>query len=299
MAQVDVVPGVSIVGLGNWGSSLAHACTAAGVPVREMIVRKRPSRRRSGWPIVAFDEASFDARLIWLCVQDDQISETTRQIIAIRPNLRGQIVLHSSGALSVNVVEAAKKAGAEVASAAPVMSFPTHQAVPLKNVLFAVEATGAAQRELYRILKKLGGKPFAIESNKKPLYHAAATLTSPLLVSHLSAAMETAQLAGLPQKQAQQWVEALATATMRNVFALRPERRPKSGLKKSFSGPFARGDVQTIMLHLGALAQHPILAEVYRSLARQAVERLPVKNVEAFKSILEGAVEKKRSRVRH
>jgi predicted short-subunit dehydrogenase-like oxidoreductase (DUF2520 family) len=93
-------------------------------------------------------------------------------------------------------------------------------------------------------------------------------------VSAITAAVETARLAGLDDKTATEWVKALVEATVANVFARGPE--------KSFSGPFARGDAETIDLHLQALAEHPILADVYRSLARHAIAALPVKNRRAL-----------------
>jgi predicted short-subunit dehydrogenase-like oxidoreductase (DUF2520 family) len=53
--------------------------------------------------------------------------------------------------------------------------------------------------------------------------------------------------------------EPIARATLENFFL--------RGAGKSFSGPIARGDVQTIRLHLQALEPHPILAGLYGSLA--------------------------------
>ena len=108
----------------------------------------------------------------------------------------------------------------------------------------------------------------------KALYHAAGTLASPLLVSALTAAIETARLAGLDRKTAARWVQSLAQATSNNVFAHGPAR--------SFSGPFARGDVATIRLHLQALQAHPMLADLYRSLAVYALGALPVENARAL-----------------
>lgn len=273
---------VTIVGLGNWGSSLAQACVAAGVPLREVVVRRRAPRLRSRLPVVRFEDAVFDARIIWLCVRDGEIAETAKQIVARRRNLDGQIVIHSSGALNVKAIAAAKRAGAQVASLPPVMSFPTRTPVSLKGVLFALEteteAEPATRRLLNSLVRKLGGQPFPVESSKKPLYHAAATMASPLLVSELSAAMATARLAGLSPADARRWVGVLAQASVHNVFTRGPE--------KSFSGPFARGDVATIRLHLQALAKHPMLAGIYRSLARHAVETLPVHRRGELKALL-------------
>ena len=276
---------LAIVGLGNWGTSLAHACIATDIPLREVILRTKRPRLRL--PQVTFKDANFDAQILWLCVRDAEIAGVAGRIVERRGRLQGQIVVHSSGALSVKVLDAAKRAGAQVASIAPVMSFPTRTPVSLSGVLFAVEAEPQSRARLNRLVRKLGGRPFAVESKKKPLYHAAATMASPLLVSELSAAMAAARLAGLSERDAGRWLESLAQASMRNVFA--------RGEKNSFSGAFARGDVETIRLHLQALQQHPILAEVYRSLARHAVEALPVKRRPELQFLLKKDALRKKS----
>jgi predicted short-subunit dehydrogenase-like oxidoreductase (DUF2520 family) len=92
-------------------------------------------------------------------------------------------------------------------------------------------------------------------------------LSSPLLVSHLLAAQETALLAGFTPRQARELIEPIVRATLDNFFL--------RGAAKSFSGPIGRGDVETIRLHLHALQPHPMLAGVYRSLALYALEALP------------------------
>lgn len=264
---------VALIGLGNWGTSLAAALLRARIPLSEVIVRRR--KRLSPLPTASWKNAALDARILWLCVPDSAISEVASEIVRRRPLLRDQIVVHSSGALTVDALSSAQKAGAAIASIHPVMTFPTRNPVALDSVLFGVEASSpAARRTLHQIIRKLGGIPFDITSKNKALYHAAGTLASPLLVSELHAAIETARLAGLDSRTAAQWVEALATATTRNLFT--------RGSSRSFSGPFARGDASTIRLHLKALHAHPILADVYRSLALHAVGTLPVRNAQAL-----------------
>jgi predicted short-subunit dehydrogenase-like oxidoreductase (DUF2520 family) len=256
---------VAVIGAGNWGSSLVNALIGAESGPVEII-------RRSGWRRV-----KLDARVIWICVPDAAIAEVAEKIaersrrLRGENALRGQIVAHSSGALGADVLEPARKARAQIAAVHPAMSFPTRRVVALEGVMFGVEARDAeVRRELNALVRRLGGVPFAMKAEGKALYHAAGMFASPLLVAELTAAMETARLAGLSDKTAQAWVRALAEVTVRNVFA--------RGAAKSFSGPFARGDAETIRLHLQALEEHPILADVYRSLARQALEALPVKN---------------------
>ena len=263
---------VAVIGAGNWGGSLVAALKRARLGPDEVVGRD-------------WRRARLDAGVIWICVPDAAIGEVATQIaercqrVHGENGLRGQIVVHSSGALQAAVLEPVRRAGARIAAVHPVMSFPTRQIVPLKGVMFGVEAQEAAvRRELSALVRRLGGVPFAIKAETKALYHAAGSLASPLLVSTLVAAIKTAELAGLDAKTAVAWVRALAEATVTNVFARGP--------KRSFSGPFARGDVATIHLHLQALEEHPILADVYRSLARYAIEALPVKNRKALENAL-------------
>jgi predicted short-subunit dehydrogenase-like oxidoreductase (DUF2520 family) len=267
---------VSIIGPGNWGSSLAYALQAGGVPLHEVIVgaargRKAVGRGQRALPLVTLDRAQLEADVLWLCVPDAAIAQVTRRLVervASRGSaLEGQIVVHSSGALSGQVLKAAAHAGASVASVHPVMSFPTRNQVPLQGVPFGIEADAATRRILNAIVRQIGGVPFAIHGSGKALYHVAGILSSPLLVSHLVAAQQAAALAGLSPRQARRLIEPIARATLDNVFL--------RGAGKSFSGPIARADVETIRLHLQALEPHPMLAGVYRSLAHFALDALP------------------------
>ena len=136
--------------------------------------------------------------------------------------LRGQIVIHSSGALSAGVLREAAKAGASVGSVHPLMSFPTRRPVTLKGVSFAVEAAAASSRVLNHLIRCIGGRPFAIKAADKALYHAVGVLSSPLLVSHLAAAHETAARAGFSPRQARRLIEPIARATLDNFFRRGP-----------------------------------------------------------------------------
>jgi predicted short-subunit dehydrogenase-like oxidoreductase (DUF2520 family) len=272
---------VSIIGPGNWGISLARALVAAGVPLNEVVARH--SSRGSGLPLISLDRAHLQADVLWLCVPDAAIAQATRRLVqrvaARGSNLAGQIVVHSSGALSSEVLKAAARAGASVASVHPVMSFPSRTPVSLGGVPFGVEADVAGRRVLNSIIRRIGGRPFAIKAESKALYHAVGVLSSPLLVSHLAAAQQAAALAGFNPREARRLIEPIARATLDNIFL--------RGVDRSFSGPIARADVQTIRLHLKALKPHPMLAGVYRSLALYALEALPGPGKKALRRVLQ------------
>ena len=265
---------ISVVGPGNWGSSLVCALDAAGVALDEVIDRRggstvRYSERARALPLTSFGRARLDADILWLCVPDAAIAQVARRLVKQvgKRGLSGKIVIHSSGALSSKVLQAAADAGASVASVHPLMSFPTRIPVSLAGVPFAVEADASSRRILNALVRQIGGSPFAIGAAGKALYHAVGMLSSPLLVSHLAAAQQAAALAGFSTHRASRLIEPIARATLDSFFL--------RGAGRSFSGPIARGDLQTIRLHLHALEPHPMLAGVYRSLALYALEALP------------------------
>lgn len=251
--------GVAVVGLGNWGSSLAAALDAAGLLAERVHARRRSSHKR------------LDARVLWLCVPDAAIANTAEWIAAEREDLRGQMVVHSSGALDRSVLGVVERAGASTASVHPMMSFPTRRVVALKGTRFGVEAADEATRkELFALVRRLGGRPFAIDGRGKAMYHAGAMFGSPLLVATLAAGVRAMGEAGIEEQEALALLGPMAAATVANV--------QKQGMARSFSGPLARGDGPTLKLHREALKKHPLVAHVYDSLARLAVENLPSAN---------------------
>jgi predicted short-subunit dehydrogenase-like oxidoreductase (DUF2520 family) len=260
--------GVAVIGLGNWGSSLAAGLDAAGLLASRIHVKHRSSRAR------------LNAGLLWLCVPDAAIQTTAEWLVAQRADLGGQVVVHSSGALDRSVLAAAESAGAQTGSVHPMMSFPTRRIVPLTGIRFAVEAADAAgRRELFALVKRFGGKPFAIDSQGKAMYHAGAMFGSPLLIATLAAGVRVLEHAGVAEKDALALLGPIAAATVANV--------QKQGLARSFSGPLARGDAATIKLHRKALAGHPLEAHIYDALARFAAKDLP----SAYPSAIEAALD--------
>jgi predicted short-subunit dehydrogenase-like oxidoreductase (DUF2520 family) len=162
--------------------------------------------------------------------------------------------------------------------------------VALKGTRFGVEAGEAAtQKELFALVRRLGGKPFAIDGKGKAMYHAGAMFGSPLLVATLAAGVRAMHEAGIAEGEALALLGPMAAATVANV--------QKQGLARSFSGPLARGDAATLKLHRKALAGHPLVAQIYVALAGLAAEDLPSADRNAIRAALsDGSVENRRRR---
>ncbi|HEX6496465.1 MAG TPA: DUF2520 domain-containing protein [Acidobacteriaceae bacterium] len=269
--------GVAVIGLGNWGSSLAAALDDLAL----LAERVHPRSRRS--------HAKLDATVLWLCVPDAAITSTAEWIVGGRGDLRGQVVVHSSGALDRSVLAVAERAGARTASVHPMMSFPTRRVVALQGTRFGVEATDEPTRKLlFGFVRRLGGKPFGIDGRGKAMYHAGAMFGSPLLVATLAAGVRAMKEAGIAEREALALLGPMAAATVANV--------QKQGMERSFSGPLARGDAATLKVHREALKKHPLVAHVYESLARLAAEDLPSANRAAIEAALGGSSVDNRSR---
>jgi predicted short-subunit dehydrogenase-like oxidoreductase (DUF2520 family) len=259
------IGGICVVGRGRWGTSLVAGLRDIGVSV--------------------LPPGSIDAEVYWVCVPDARIEQVARRLATTLAKgagtLKGRVFLHSSGVYGSALLEKARVLGAQVGSVHPLMSFPSRKPLPLAGVPFAVEAEERLRKRLFRLARQLGGKPFSIPSGGKALYHAAAVMASPLLVSLATAAGETAALSGLSKKQVRVLLEPIMQATLHNYF--------REGGAESFSGPFARGDHQTVSLHLAALRQHPLLSQVYATLALHALEVLPVENKARLLRVLKTA----------
>ncbi|MHB1022028.1 MAG: Rossmann-like and DUF2520 domain-containing protein [Acidobacteriaceae bacterium] len=267
--------GVTLIGLGNWGTALAHALAHAGIPVREIVVRKSSAAAKQTAAAVSAElstwkQAQLDAPVLWLCTPDAQIQAVSEALAARRGTaLSGVKVLHSSGVLSSTVLQAVAQCGASTASVHPLMSFPQRSAVPLHGVPFGVEGDAAAVRTATTWIKKMGGETFRVSTEQKALYHAFGTFSSPLLVAFLTAARTAGLHAGLSPREVDKRMRPIVERSLHNFFA--------HGADRSFSGPIARGDVATIHLHLAALQKHPKLERIYRSVAEYALDTLPAK----------------------
>ena len=265
---------ICVVGMGRWGTSLLAALRKQGIEAVGADPRK---------PFGA--QAAPDwtrAEVFWMCVPDAAIESATRLVMrgveGGAGSMRKRVVLHSSGVYSSRILEQARTAGASVASVHPLMTFPTRKRVALEGVPFAVEADGGIRAKLFRLVRRLGGKPFSIPAEGKVLYHATAVMASPLLVSLASATEEMARLGGLSAREAKALLQPIMTATLANFF--------RKGRYGSFSGPFSRGDAQTVSLHLAALTSHPEVGRVYQSLALYALNALPVKHEQELRQSL-------------
>ncbi len=258
---------VGLIGPGRAGQALVRLLPASKYEIGPVLSRTFTSARRAvrimriGAPAASAEDFA-DCPVILIAVPDDAIERVAVRLAEASFSFRGKVVLHTSGALESSVLSPLRSRGAAVGSLHPLQSFGRH-VLSLAGVHFAAEGDERAVRWAQTLVTDWQGKLLRLKPGRKALYHAAATFASPLFTPLMQAAVVLLGRAGIGPKAAIRALKPLLLTTLENFT--------HSG-RKSWTGPFARGDAGTIARHLAALqAADPRLAEYYRCSALSAL----------------------------
>ena len=276
---------VVLVGSGNLAYALGPALVKAGYRIDAVVTRSLTrSRKRAailakrlGSKVVALECFEPSADVIWICHTDDALAETARAL-AKHGNWKNKVALHSSGALTSDVLTPLRLAGAFAASLHPMMTFVPGTEPSMKKVPFAVEGDSRAVAISKKIVQRLKGHIFPIRKQSKVLYHALGSFSSPMVVATLVTGERVGRAAGLSKKQVTQIMRPILEQTMRNYL--------ERGAAAAFSGPIKRADLDTVRNHLRELAAVPAANELYQALVRSALIDLPVKDRARLSTLL-------------
>lgn len=265
---------ITLVGAGSLAHALGPALKLAGYRIDAVVARGgAESQRRAkllarkiGAKSRLLQDFKPSADIVWLLHTDDALAGTA-ETLARAPGWRGKVVLHSSGALSSDVLTPLARVGAHTGSLHPMMTFVPGTAPEMSAVPFAVEGDRKAIAAAKQIAGKLGAEAFPIRKSSKVLYHALGSFSSPLVVATLVTAERVGRAAGLSLPQTRKVMAAILQQTLDNYL----ERGPAA----AFSGPIKRGDVETVRRHLSELKRVPEAQAVYRALVRSALRDLP------------------------
>ena len=266
---------VSIIGAGRVGTALGLALKAKGYEIEVVVNKQSYTARRaarafapktlalSALQLTRLSAGQYDrlnrCSLVIISTPDDMIAATAKQLAdifrskpngSIRPkgvSVVRRIVLHTSGALSSDVLAPLRGAGFAVGSLHPLVSISDSRsgAELLTRAFFSVEGDPAAVRAAKSAVRRVGGQSFTIDSHRKALYHAAAVTAAPNMTALFDIALEILGRCGLSQLRARQVLLPLVESTLKNLETQDPAR--------ALTGTFKRGDVSTVRKHLAAL----------------------------------------------
>lgn len=186
------------------------------------------------------------ANCILICTPDDVIDSVCSDIFKDKSkDFKNYYAIHFSGSKSLEVLNSARAAGAEIASIHPLKSFASiEEAIKsLPGTIFGITYSSTESKKMAEFLvKSLGGEIIEVENNKKPLYHAAACVASNYLVTLINYAVLIHKKMGIKPEDSLKGLMGLVEDTVSNI--------KKMGTEKSLTGPIARGDVGTIKEHV-------------------------------------------------
>jgi predicted short-subunit dehydrogenase-like oxidoreductase (DUF2520 family) len=233
---------VGIVGQGRIGTALAAALRGAGVEV------DGPAGRGE----VPAGEA------ILLCVPDAEIASAARVVAGA-----ARFVGHTSGA---TLLAALAPAGADRFGLHPLQTVADPEHARLAGAGCAIAGSTPEALAIARALAEaVGMRPFEIDDEARPAYHAAASVASNFLVTLEAAAEEIAAGAGLEAGEARALLAPLVRRTVENWAEQGPER--------ALTGPVARGDETTVTAQREAVAaSSPRLLPLFDELVERTRE---------------------------
>jgi predicted short-subunit dehydrogenase-like oxidoreductase (DUF2520 family) len=183
-----------------------------------------------------------EADLVLLCVPDRAIADVAA---VIEP---GPWLAHTSGARTLAELAPHERRF----SVHPLQTFTRSRGPEQLDGAWAA-VSGETEEALaagFTLARLLALRPFELDDEERPAYHAAAAIASNFLVTLHWAAAELFRAAGAPPEA----LEPLMRRTIENGFEL--------------TGPIARGDWETVERHIAEIrARRPQLEAMYRALA--------------------------------
>jgi predicted short-subunit dehydrogenase-like oxidoreductase (DUF2520 family) len=292
------MPGtLSIIGAGRVGRALGRRLRELGWKIGAVVASSESSARKAVRSIGAGRSHAFltrqvlAAQVILITTPDRCMAEIAEDLARIgAEELRGKIVLHTSGALSSDVLLSVRRCGAAVGSMHPLQTFSGVEVPPLEGRVFAIEGDTAAVRMARQIARALGAVPVLIDGSKKPLYHAAGALAAGSVLALMEAATRLMAAAGMKRRET---VRALLPLT-RQVL----ENFERLGPRAAWTGPLSRGDYGVVVAHTEAMKDLPAeFRQAYEEVNRLAALVL-AQDSEAMQAELEKVAVNKKTRVK-
>jgi len=266
---------LAIVGAGRVGRALGRRLRELGWKIGAVVTRNETSARRAvrfigaGTPLPAMSRRILASTCILIATPDAAVARVAEELTRIGgEELKGHVILHTSGALDSTELKAARDLGAAVGSMHPLQTFNGVTVPPLEGKVFAIEGDPQAVRKARKIARAVGAAPSPIEASNKPLYHAAGALAAGHALVVVESAIQLLMSLDMKRSEAMRAVLPMTKQVLQNYERL--------GLKAAWTGPLARGDYEVVAKHTAALQEYsPEYGEMYGALNRLAEKILP------------------------
>lgn len=268
---------VAIIGAGRVGGSIGFLLARAGMQVVAVATRSMATAERArgfigaGMATTDVVRAAASADIVFLTTPDGVIRSVCEAIASDGGFRPGMLVVHTSGAHTAGLLDAARAAGALRAVIHPLQSVPSMErgAANIPGASARIEADPGAEGRVREIVAALGCAELRLpgwrsDGDSAALYHAGAVAVSNFFVALVDHGLRYYQALGADKDSAFRAVLPLIRGTLANMEA--------AGVPDALTGPIVRGDRETVRGHLEALSRRaPELLPLYCGLARHTV----------------------------
>lgn len=283
-----ILDAVTIVGPGRMGLALGSALERSGEVPRLTFFGRHPEP--PSHPLFVEGRAEYvfgveplarDTSAVFLAVPDHVVPEMAFTLAAHGPAPEGCAAFHLSPTLPTDVLAPLHGEGYGVGSFLPLVSVPERSDHSDRFAGSHCAVTGSAETiaTARRVTAAIGADLVTVPAARRPLFHAAVLLTAGSLPPVLGLSARLMDRAGVASDET---LPALLSV-IRDVVRTAEER----GLAAALPAPIARGDVETIALHLRALdpADQRLYAVLGLELLRLAGEAIDAPTREALEEL--------------
>jgi predicted short-subunit dehydrogenase-like oxidoreductase (DUF2520 family) len=258
-------PTLGFVGIGKVGQTLARLLHQQGYSISALWNRHPEAaadlaERVQSQVVESPSSVVRQAAITFLTVSDAALPGLASTLVL--EGLSDRAVIHTSGALDMNVLSALAASGAMIGSLHPAYPFAAVESAVagLPGAAFALEASHSRLYGLLcQVVSDLRGHVIRIKPGDKALYHAALVLASNYGVTLYALAEKILQHVDASSGASHAALDSLLTGMLHNLRT----RSPAAVL----TGPLVRGDVETVEAHLQALQHYDsALYDLYRQL---------------------------------
>jgi predicted short-subunit dehydrogenase-like oxidoreductase (DUF2520 family) len=234
-----------------------------------------------------YDAILKDSDVIIISTNDTSIDDVVQELIKYKHLIKDKVFAHLSGAITLKILNSISEIGGHGMVIHPVQTCPSINAAIslLPESYITIEGDSIAINIGKYLAEKIGAKPIIISDINKPLYHAACVVVSNYLVTLTQAGLTILKSSGFPVEKYPDVLIPLMEGTLKNIN--------EKGCLNSLSGPVARGDTDTIKLHLENISEEEIL-KLYKTLGKMTlniaskIENFPYNKYNEMEDIFNG-----------
>ncbi|MDQ3661696.1 MAG: DUF2520 domain-containing protein [Actinomycetota bacterium] len=294
---------MTLIGAGSVGTAVASLLVRRGHDISGVASRTESS---AGAAAARLGSGVFDHALqlprsdvVLIGTVDDAIVEVA-EVVAERVN-PGTAVCHFAGSLGLAPLRAVLAKGAYACALHPVQALPDVDAALARlpgSAWGVTTSEGARAWASSLVSDELEGHPVWVSEEHRPLWHAAAVMTSAGLRTLLSSA--TAMLDSIGVESRAAVLAPLVSGTLANFLEAQEEApdgaQGQEGQEVTLTGPFVRGEAATVARHLASFdALAPGLKGDYVRIATLILDgvarlgRVPEDEQSSIRALLESA----------